>query len=249
MIFDRRFDLIISIGEDCACASYLQRFNLRDASYPFDWLCHATFEKRIELIADDFCGFMEKPNLRWFAKPATGLRDLENDNYEDMATGFYFYHDFREGVPLDDTYDAVNEKYQRRIARLYRNVARAKNVLFVWWTRDKDISCETLMDSQKVLSRKFQKDICLLALQNDTGGRTLIERPGEFVIRVKAPLTDAEGSTMGNREVCDSIFSQIALSWQRVLAKKRKKILENVICAFIPFKSLRKQIRYKIREM
>lgn len=26
MLFNRKFDLIISIGEDCACSSYLRRF-------------------------------------------------------------------------------------------------------------------------------------------------------------------------------------------------------------------------------
>ncbi|MBQ8743758.1 MAG: hypothetical protein IJZ18_01060, partial [Mailhella sp.] len=99
MLFDRKFDYVISIGEDCPCAMYLKRHKLRDASYPFDWLRQATFEKRIELIVNDFCGFMKKENLRWKAKPATGPRDTENDIYDDIATDFQFFHDFKEGLP------------------------------------------------------------------------------------------------------------------------------------------------------
>lgn len=45
MLFNQKFDLIFSIGEDCACSSYLRRYNLQDYSYPFDWLTKATFKK------------------------------------------------------------------------------------------------------------------------------------------------------------------------------------------------------------
>lgn len=60
MIFNTEFDIVISIGEDCSCAFYLKDLCLRDASYPFDWLCNATFEKRIELIVNKFDGFYSK---------------------------------------------------------------------------------------------------------------------------------------------------------------------------------------------
>ena len=49
-MFTNKFDLVVSMGEDCACAMYLRKSSLRDASYPFDWLCHATFERRIECL-------------------------------------------------------------------------------------------------------------------------------------------------------------------------------------------------------
>jgi len=131
MLFNRKFDLVISLGDDCACAMYLKKFFLREASYPFDWLCHATFEKRIELIVNNFNGFLKKENLRWFARSETDPHDFKNDYYADIETGFHFLHDFKEGVPLDIAYDPVYEKYQRRIARLYYNTAKAKRILFV----------------------------------------------------------------------------------------------------------------------
>ena len=63
MLFNQKFDLIFSIGEDCACSSYLRRYNLQDYSYPFDWLTKATFKTRLDLLLNDFQGFLEKENL------------------------------------------------------------------------------------------------------------------------------------------------------------------------------------------
>ena len=117
-MFTNKFDLVVSMGEDCACAMYLRKSSLRDASYPFDWLCHATFERRIECLKNHFDGFLEKENMRRLDKPTTGLRDLENDSYEDVNTGFYFYHDFKENVPFDIVFSGVKNKYERRIERL-----------------------------------------------------------------------------------------------------------------------------------
>lgn len=33
-MFTNKFDLVVSMGEDCACAMYLRKSSLRDASYP-----------------------------------------------------------------------------------------------------------------------------------------------------------------------------------------------------------------------
>lgn len=73
-MFTNKFDLVVSMGEDCACAMYLRKSSLRDASYPFDWLCHATFERRIECLKNHFDGFLEKENMRRLDKRRIGCR-------------------------------------------------------------------------------------------------------------------------------------------------------------------------------
>ena len=50
----KKYDIIYSIGRDCACASYLQQNGLRLTSGPFDWLTNAGFEDRFELMLNDF---------------------------------------------------------------------------------------------------------------------------------------------------------------------------------------------------
>lgn len=35
---NNKFDMIYSIGEDCACSLYMNKLKLRKVSGPFDWL-------------------------------------------------------------------------------------------------------------------------------------------------------------------------------------------------------------------
>lgn len=251
-MFTNKFDLVVSMGEDCACAMYLRKCSLRDASYPFDWLCHAAFETRIECLKNHFVGFLEKDNMRRLPKPTTGLRDLENDSYEDINTGFYFYHDFKENVPLDMAFSEVKSKYNRRIARLYRNVAKSEKVLFVWWSRDKKIDADTILKSQKILSDSFHKPIYLLIFENNNQ----IEAPklsylSEFVVICKAGLVGGTKTTMGNEKVSLLIFNMIKkkkLMWQKVKFLMWKSIIR-ILTLFIPVKKWRKDTRNYLRKI
>lgn len=35
-MLERPYDLILTLGDDCACSWYLRAFGLQNASYPFD---------------------------------------------------------------------------------------------------------------------------------------------------------------------------------------------------------------------
>ena len=50
----KKFDVIMSLGADCACAMYMKKHVMRTFSSPFDWLTHADFETRMNLILNDF---------------------------------------------------------------------------------------------------------------------------------------------------------------------------------------------------
>ena len=58
-----KYNLFVSLGEDCACTSYLRDCKLQFASFPFDWLTHASFEKRIELVCNNFKDFLNFNDL------------------------------------------------------------------------------------------------------------------------------------------------------------------------------------------
>lgn len=90
-----RFDRVISLGENCGCANYLRAFYLRDAAYPFDWLGGAAFKRRVELILNDFLGFLEKDNLEKVGTHENG------DIYKDKNIGLISPHDFSKGAILD----------------------------------------------------------------------------------------------------------------------------------------------------
>ena len=208
-MLNQTYDFVVSIGEDCACAMYLNKFLLRTRSYPFDWLCNAPFETRIDLILNDFNGFLQHDNMRWFPKPTSGLRDMKNENYEDTNTKFYFYHDFRSDVDFKEMFPIVREKYDRRIKRFYEAIANSKNVLFVWWSRDKIIPQETLLDAQRKLSEKFGKNIKLLIFEHLENADLMYENVSESITIARGHLTVPENTTQGNVELCDKVFSRI----------------------------------------
>lgn len=245
-MFDKKFDLIVSMGEDCACALFLIKTDLRDASYPMDWLCNATFERRVDLICNHFQEFLQQKNMKWFPETSKGLRDLKNENYEDTATGFYFYHDFTSGIPFEEIYPSVKSKYERRILRFYKNIRKNRNILLVWWSRDKTIDNKTLRQAQEKISCYFGKDIHLLVIENDASCFNIREeRVSDFVIKYVANIMGNLKTTTGEEATSMQIFKQIRCS--KLYKIKLKKILLKYfcrfICLFVPIRRMRIQIR------
>lgn len=239
-MLNKKYDFVVSIGEDCACAMYLNKFLLRTRSYPFDWLCNASFETRIDLILNDFDGFLLHDNMRWFSKPTSGLRDVKNENYEDMATHFFFYHDFTAGIEFEEIYPIVREKYNRRIKRFYDAINNSKRVLLVWWSRDKIIPKQTIIKAQQKLSKKFGKNISLLIFEHHPGADLTFDALSEYITVARGHLTVPENTTAGNEKLCDMVFSKIKRS-----GKYKIKIIKKLF-RIIPTKELRHKLREKV---
>ena len=236
-MLNQKFDFVVSIGEDCACAMYLNRFRLRARSYPFDWLCNASFETRINLILNNFHGFLVRENMRWFPKPTSGLRDTQNENYEDTATGFYFYHDFTSNVDFDVIFLYVHEKYMRRIARFYDAIKNSRTVLFVWWSRDKIIPLQNIIDAQRQLSEKFNKQINMLIFEHAPDSELQVDNVTEHIVIARGHLTVPENTTVGNEKLCNQVFKKI----RRTNTWKIRVI--KIVCGMIPYRPWRKNLR------
>ncbi len=71
-----KYDLIVSIGEDCACSAFLRNNKLQFPSFPFDWLMHANFETRVNLLMTNFSDFLNKDDVIPLEK--TGELAVEN---------------------------------------------------------------------------------------------------------------------------------------------------------------------------
>lgn len=122
------YDLVFGVGGACSCSWALRNSNLQFASYPFDWVARVDLKGRSQIIADDFKNWLLKDQL-WFEE---GTASYNNDIYHNRKTGIGFNHDFPKGVSLDDSFDSVQEKYRRRIDRLFAHIRRSKRVLIVW---------------------------------------------------------------------------------------------------------------------
>ena len=253
MLFNKEFDLIVSLGEDCACTSYLRRFNLQKYSYPFDWLSNASFQTRIDLVCNDFKDFLNIEDIITYPKINS---DTENnkkyDLYQNTKTGFHYYHDFIANIPFEESYYSVKEKYTRRINRLYSQIKCANNILFVWWSKDKILDKKQIEKAYLSLKEKFNtKDICLLCIENFPINENIELFDGNLLI---AHYDNASyrhnpkwNETMGNELNNTKIFKQICLNTS--LADKFWNILyKNLkfLISFIPIRNLRHMCRDKL---
>lgn len=158
-----QYDIIIPLGENCACATLLKRANLRRYSLPFDW-------SGLEDAATDFSGgLIKKCNLIFnHCQDILRLEDLKefpekrkNSEFRyivNTRTGLRYIHDFPLTSDINATYSQVYEKYQRRIDRMYEQINKAKSILLLF-NRVNYRKADTLDYHMQVviLLHKFQK--------------------------------------------------------------------------------------------
>ena len=116
---------MISLGHFCSTALELQRYGLRDGSYPLDWnISH--IEPTMALVESGFQGFLQLELLE---------RDPErSDVVNDKGSGIAVYNSFSGELPIAAQYETVRARYARRIKRYRRAVAQP--TLFVRYMVD-----------------------------------------------------------------------------------------------------------------
>jgi hypothetical protein len=117
----------ISLGPTCSVAYQLQKLEKKKESLPFDWIRCPNIKDVIYLITNNFQGFLDNISFVRDDTKFPIIRDSEIfDEVADKETKVYrneklnlgFFHDFKDGVTLED----VKEKYDRRIKRFYETV-------------------------------------------------------------------------------------------------------------------------------
>lgn len=127
--------IVIALGESCGATAALEAFDLKKASYPFEW-CISEFEHLYNSLKNDFHDFT---NPLYFT-PYVDNRSLVN------KYGIVFAHDFpivsigknetgEEKFVLTPNWQeklpAMQAKYQRRIDRFHAACTSGKKVYFV----------------------------------------------------------------------------------------------------------------------
>ena len=246
------YDIIFSLGEACSCTQALINNNLRYSSYPFDWLWGGTFLDRVNILVSNFNRFIEKNDL---VSCEYNNGDQKNlcDVYKNEYTGLVLNHDFPAGVPLEESYPMVAEKYQRRINRLLDNIKNADSVLIVYietpnnknHTSDKDIICGW----EKIKEKYFNKKIDLLYFMNDTTlppKSVKKENITSNITKVTANYKNQAPNVVPyavDNDVLKSVLKQYSLKTS--LGFKIKQITKKILIKLIPIKSIRKNLRKK----
>ena len=165
----RKFDLIFSLGEACSSSETLRRYLLQVESYPFDWLYGSDFIGRCVILANDFENLIEKKDLEY----AHEVRSIKCVAYHNKTNNITFNHDFLKELSFDEAYEQVKQKYDRRIARLLKNIENSKDVLVVWLetpnSNHKTITNQEIIDGFNMLKSKFGEKINLLYVANNSG--------------------------------------------------------------------------------
>lgn len=132
--------IIISLGINCEPALQLVNYKLRDHAFPLDWVItyHASLFK---ILANDFKNFFQKENLevQYNAVPGTFQGPL---SVVDSEYATFHMHDFIGSKSIDEQYDKIKEKYDRRVARFYRALNANKLIYFlrIQTTKEETIS-------------------------------------------------------------------------------------------------------------
>lgn len=247
----REYDFIVSVGEDCACTSYLRNHNLQILSYPFDWLTKATFPTRLELILNDFENFLNLEDLEFLPKRPEMFNDKYCDYYENTRNGFYYFHEFPKGIDPKDSIEEIKAKYDRRIKRLNEKIMESEKVLFVWLSHLQSTDDDLIISFHNQIVKKFGKQIDFLIIENNpskTGDEVEIKQLSPNVIKYELDTASwdvSKNQTLGNKKNCDKIFRKYKLtkSFQSKFYYDAQKFLIKFLCVFIPVKLWRKKLR------
>ncbi len=243
----KKYDLIMPIGSFCATSYHLRRCGLQTQSLPFDWLLDVKIEDAVKFICSNFDDFFVKENLKFRDKLGS------HDVYVDRKYGIGFLHFFNENAPFEQEYARVKETFERRTQRAVDYIEKARSILFVYAGRE-GVDEERALKAFAALKSQYKNkeiNILLINLSKDASSKAEIKEieKGVFWVDLRFNI-GTDGHTDYKKEY-GYIFSFFTLKRSKVkeFVEKLnlKKTAVNVLCLFIPSKSLRKKIRNKTK--
>ena len=146
------YDLVCSLGGNCAAAHNIQYRGLRIASYPFDWTYFTSDEAVYKLadgFKDGFKNYMLRENLKELP-----VNDAHSDKvqYEDEYGKIVWANHFTCRIDENGEYERVKAVFDRRFKRLIKSTETLKKILFLFST-----SFDIKIDSFLYLSKVFKE--------------------------------------------------------------------------------------------
>ncbi|MBO4520194.1 MAG: hypothetical protein J5787_03205 [Alphaproteobacteria bacterium] len=124
----QQYDLVCSLGGNCAAAFQLQCRGKRLFSLPFDW-CYVENERPLEYLPEGFADGFKNLALKENLKRVDGNKD-HPVIYQDCYSGYFFPNHFKEDAEKE--YDGFYKKLRRRTERLLDKIRNARRVLFIF---------------------------------------------------------------------------------------------------------------------
>lgn len=135
------FKAFISLGWACVTAASMEKYGLRDGSYPFDWVW-SQFYGVLHFLENDFEDFLLRDHL-----------SVDGEHFYDRKWGIDFIHD--GSIAKSEDYAAVCAKYRRRIDR-FRKTTKDGNICFIRCVRNRE-EVRWIKENRTYISRIINK--------------------------------------------------------------------------------------------
>lgn len=129
----KTYDFVFGLGRACACTQTLRKAGLQHLSLPWDWIA-VDFDNtapdlldRVNIICNDFKDWFNIEDFV-YRGPVAGPG---KDHYHNNRSGVVFLHDFPKGVPLEESFPAIRDKYDRRVKRFVQLIKEAKQPILI----------------------------------------------------------------------------------------------------------------------
>ena len=227
--FQKKFDLFVSLGAACSCTQTLRDSRLQYFSYPFDWVYGSNFLDRVKILVNNFEHWLDKEDLISWGKRA---ETHPNEIFKNTRTDIVFNHDFRMDTPLEESFDEVKQKYDRRIARLLNQIENSRSVLFAYILRPdmrEEILQKDLKQGYELLKKRFPNvDIHILYLfssrEVDFQNRKVIKVTDNITnIRFDYDANLAELPWAAAPNKLNKVFRDFNISYKHLTAKQKLK--------------------------
>ena len=153
----------ISLGSDCSIAYQLQKYNLRQVAYPFDWIRTNNLDNIILLLESNFQFFLDKSYLEFneCSNKFPILDDNWNDEYsENIILKHKLYNiTFPHEIKKDNqNLDEFIEKYERRILRFNKVIedSSIKKIFLRISNKNNKVQEEKLFNLLKIKATNFE---------------------------------------------------------------------------------------------
>lgn len=219
-VFDKTYDVVVSLGQWCAVAMAMKKCGLRSASGPFDWMGGGCpIGSYVDMLTTNFSGFFLKENMKKLGDvPGEGT-----EHWKDMQQGWEIRHEFRVGVPFDVNYENFQALVRRRAERLFGLLRSGRRVLFVHWRAEGRYRSDDVVAAMRRLRAAFPESVIdAIVIQTEKYANGVsYEEPEPGVVIATGDFYDPARYDVvrGNKKLAKSVLRRVHMRgrWKNIL--------------------------------
>ncbi|WP_428060815.1 DUF1796 family putative cysteine peptidase [Candidatus Avelusimicrobium stercoris] len=240
------YDVIYSLGNNCATAEYLRKYNLRKYAGPFDWITSPLKGAPFVCILDHFADFL---NFTFLQINPVSNHKASNLVCQHKQTGYLFFHDFFVNQPLMSQIQPVLDKYQRRVSRFENDLKSNKNILLVWYGETGQTLSQTdILFFTRKIKKLYRQNLKFLFIEynGDDEGSVCLE-PEKGVKLYQLPkqklVYRKEGFLLWDENTIGPLFSTLSLNRSFLQTIRQKfKIFVLRLCSIFIINKIKRHI-------